>query len=164
MHLHMGPDGQFNQPTNTTHNANKNGCTHVPVVYSPRRVPGELRPPAQAESQVGSSSNYGHAQVVSGAAVDPPALLDLVHPEKEQPDQYGEHAHADDKLHKEEGYVDPNLHHRSAIIDDDRTYMVCIPYNNNNESLSQKRARYIEDTELVLTFVYFRAGKDTEEQ
>ena len=75
-------------------------------LHSPRILEGESDHAADAEAKVYSCSDDGETKVVLDAAVQPPALPDLLHPEQQQPAYDEEHANPDDELRTVYGHIE----------------------------------------------------------
>ena len=73
-------------------------------MHSPRTE--DVHQAASADAKVDSRANEGEAEVVADTAVQLPALLDLLHPEHQQPAHDAEHADPDEELDPEVGHID----------------------------------------------------------
>ena len=74
--------------------------------HSLRVVKDDVDQAADAEAKVYSRANDGETEVVPDTAVQLPALLDLLHPEHQQPAHDDQHADPDDELDNEPQHVE----------------------------------------------------------
>ena len=77
-----------------------------PYLLSPRVVEEDVERAADAEGKVYSRADDGEAEVVPDTAVQMPALLDLLHPEPQEPGHDPQHAEPDDELRTVYGHVE----------------------------------------------------------